>query len=179
MSKDTLKIGQLITEPQCKDAIHVAVAPVIAGIGLKPGQHIGFLSDGRVGPTSNNIGIVDPFLKSKVRADESFWMFLYPGSITSLRHDWTHKSFGNPTTLSPKESSLKWLEGFAPTVELSLSELLRHAHAKLQDSEYYHILPFDIPHFLLEERHEFWRHYEIATGEKVYNKDDMFFSCSC
>ena len=38
---DTLKLGQIIKTPQQRDAIHIAVAPVLAGDDINPGQHIG------------------------------------------------------------------------------------------------------------------------------------------
>jgi hypothetical protein len=92
-----LKLGQLITDENAKrDAIHIAVAPVIAGELLRPGNHIGLTGDdGRtVGAVDNPIGIVDPFLqKSVIRKGEKFWMFLYPQTVTSLQHAWEHPSF--------------------------------------------------------------------------------------
>ena len=44
MGKDTLKIGQIIKEPQTKDAVHMAIAPVIAGECLSPGAHVGMVN---------------------------------------------------------------------------------------------------------------------------------------
>lgn len=37
-----IKVGELITDNQSRDAIHCAVAPVIAVHAMVPGQHIGF-----------------------------------------------------------------------------------------------------------------------------------------
>lgn len=95
---DTLGLGKIITTEQHRDAIHVAVAPVIANRTLFPGQHIGFTAPGAetVDENGPNIGIVDPFIVGRVQKGERFWMYLYPGSITSLRHDWTHPAFVPP-----------------------------------------------------------------------------------
>ncbi len=42
-----VKLGSLINGPKVRDAIHVAVAPVVATEKLMPGQHIGFAQEGQ------------------------------------------------------------------------------------------------------------------------------------
>ncbi len=94
MKTDYLQLGQLIDDTQHRDAIHIAVAPVEAAEQLRPGQHIGVRVDGRASTRGTApIGIVDPFLKADVLEGQRFWLFLYPYTITSLRHDWTHPAF--------------------------------------------------------------------------------------
>jgi hypothetical protein len=74
--------------------VHVALAPVVAGENLEPGEHVGFLEGNRVSKhAEKNIGIVDPFLTATVRAGQTFYLCLYPNTVTSLRHDWTHPAF--------------------------------------------------------------------------------------
>lgn len=91
------RLGSLIEDgDRRRDAIHIAVAPVMAAERLRPGQHVGLVRVGdpeRVGPCDRNIGIVDPFLAEEVEAGQRFWLFLYPGTVTSLRHIWTHPAF--------------------------------------------------------------------------------------
>lgn len=90
-------LGQLITDgDRRRDAIHIAVAPVTAAGHLTPGQHVGLIREGNVelvGACERNIGIVDPFLPAPVEEGQRFWLFLYPGTITGLRHIWTHPEF--------------------------------------------------------------------------------------
>ena len=91
------QLGKLIDDgDRCRDAIHIAVAPVTAAQYLQRGEHVGFVEDGNtelVGSSTNPIGIVDPFLAADVETGQRFWLFLYPGTITSLRHVWTHPQF--------------------------------------------------------------------------------------
>lgn len=86
-------LGTKPEKGQYRDAVHVAVVPVIAGERLAPGLHVGFMKDGRMGVVVEPVGIVDPFLKDPVEEGDIFWLCLYMGSITSLRHVWSHKAF--------------------------------------------------------------------------------------
>jgi hypothetical protein len=90
-----LKLGQLVDASQTRDAIHVAVAPVIAGHILKPGEHVGWIDEevSTVGRTTDKFGIVDPFLVGPIMPGQRFMVVLYPQSVTKLRHEWDHPAF--------------------------------------------------------------------------------------
>ncbi len=87
-------LGKLIEGVAHRDAVHIAVAPVVAGIPLKPGQHV-MVVDGQAFATilEDCIGVVDPFLQQDVKTGQRFYLFLYPNTITSLRHVWSHPAF--------------------------------------------------------------------------------------
>jgi hypothetical protein len=91
--QQTPNLGAAPGEDARRDAIHIAVAPVVAAARLLPGQHVGLQEDGQACAHEEPIGIVDPFLTEAVAAGQRFWLFLYPGTITSLRHVWTHPAF--------------------------------------------------------------------------------------
>jgi hypothetical protein len=107
-----LQPGRLIptgSTPE-RDAIHVAVAPVEVENfehdepgGLPPGTHVGLTRDRSWGDLpvvtadredcSELIGVIDPFLTQPVRHGQRCWLYLYPNTVTSLRHDWMHPAF--------------------------------------------------------------------------------------
>ena len=112
MNDATLKLlGKLVEGNPPRDAVHVAVVPVEAGVALEPGQHVGLSSDGTATPTRPHIGIVDPLLTARVQPGQRFWLWLYPGTITSLVHHWTHPAFDQPQALKDYTGHLQRLLG--------------------------------------------------------------------
>jgi hypothetical protein len=88
------KLGELIEGEPNRDAIHIAVAPVVAGERLDPGEHVCLTPSGvAVLAQGKSIGVVDPFLRAFVGKGDRFWLFLTPGSVTGLRHEWDHPDF--------------------------------------------------------------------------------------
>lgn len=177
---DTLKIGSIITGEQHKDAVHMAVAPVTAATDLEPGQHIGVNIFGHGDPeVARRIGIVDPFLMTGPRKGERFWLFLYPGSITSLRHEWTHAAFPAEHAPARKDMSTSeaWLRTFADGCGMSYETLMRGAARWVEHWEHLCLGG------LLEGVRvpsEFWEHYEAVSGTAVEDgRKDDFFTCSC
>lgn len=189
-----IQLGKIITDDtQKKDAIHIAVAPVIANEKLAPGQDIGFVKKGDtelvgVVPDGKAIGIVDPYLTTMVFPEQRFWLCLYPLTITGLRHDWNHPAF-DPLTI-PGDSSLgaQWMRQFASS-----------HFAPYEGNREYTIEEMIVAgrNFLLKEdrmvqqgsttlrdttnAREFWKHYEAITGEKVpeEDRDEVPFCCNC
>lgn len=186
---DILPIGQLIEYEQHRDAIHIAVTPVICGAEeLIPGQRIGFIEPGnteRVGShAEHRIGIVDPFLTRNVFLGQRFWMFLLPNTITSLRHDWTHPAFeASAVPGRPISASEVWLRNLADSVEITYSRLMRGAEdwlASKRNGEWGEYITGGSEMEGTMVPDEFWNHYENVTGKKVAEEHrGSFFSCSC
>ena len=94
MQQYTPNIGHLCHDNARRDAIHFAVAPVAVGDALlHPGDHVGLNSKGEASTLPTHIGIIDPFLTDFVHQGQRVWLFLYPGTVTSLRHIWQHPAF--------------------------------------------------------------------------------------
>jgi hypothetical protein len=185
-----LGLGQIIptgpfTQKQQRDAIHVAVAPVVAAHRISPGMHLGIDRNGEAtNRTIKSVGVADPYLKQTVLKGETFWLFLYPGSITSLRHDWTHPAFEPETKesfLAERSSSELWMRQWA------MENMTKDYYGDgtiTEDMAY--AAAIDAGHRMSVGPHEdardhiddtWWNHWEIITGER--GKRDEYFSCAC
>lgn len=176
-------LGKVLTGSEHRDAIHVAVCPVIATERLTPGEHVGFVKAKdveNVGRSVKPIGIIDPYLSGPVFKGERCWLFLYPNTITTLRHEWTHPAF---VQNDPKQSTRNdqshydWLIEFADAAELGYDELIEAAHDYIEHGVF---LCDDGKWEGFNTPVEFWDHFEIVTGRKVSQTDrGNFFTCSC
>ena len=172
---DNLQIGKIINGQQNRDAVHMAIAPVVAGEWLKPGQRVGLCNEAAVLTGVEHIGIVDPFLTGEVEEGARFWLFLFPGSITSLRHNWTHPAFPDSEPLVGLEAAKDWLRSFALNVADVTYEDLIEGTAQFLDPDFHAPTRwgsgFEVPS-------EFWIYYQVVTGKKFAVKPE-FFHCSC
>jgi hypothetical protein len=179
---DELKLGQLITVPRQRDAIHIAVAPMISGATLRPGQHVGIGESGHAVPLAENlIGVVDPYLMKPVKVGEKFWLFLYPNTITSLRHEWAHPSF-SADGIAVQTESERWLRDFATQVDADYGEMMYIAGTHCEGSSR------EWADYLIQGGKwegevtpgEFWDHYKNVTGKSpAEGQRPGIFSCSC
>lgn len=183
-----ITVGKLLDESAVRDAIHFALAPVIADTNLRPGQRIG-LVDGTTNracaalETVESVkcrGIVDPFLTAPVPKEGRFWMFLLPNTVTGMRHQWEHPAFG-PEKPSDKQSfSEMWLRNYAAkhncydepeAAYVRLVDGLKSGELYFRGSDLHGIGDLDEPEDLAEHAHAVlgfrpdWSRFE--------------FSCSC
>ncbi len=183
---DALKtLGTVIDETAARDAIHLAVEPVIAGERLYPGRPVGLL-DGKANTKAKHVGIVDPFLTDAVEIGQRFWLVVFPRQITSLRHVWSHPDFAD--VAEPKNepadtaiaASQAWIAQFAAQIDQTPNRLMEAAQTYLEYDDYTYDNSESYKGQGAEAWREFWKHYAIVTGKPV--KDDMadsFFTCSC
>lgn len=179
VSTDALEtLGTIIGEGEQRDAIHLAVLPVVSGARLYPGQSID-AKDGIATPAVKGLGIVDPFLAGAVQPEQRFWMVLRPRIIKSLRHVWTHPDLPDePGVHAPgdeKSAAMAAITSIGSGLGYSADELIEGAIGHLDAGEYMSTGAHDI-----DLPDEFWPHFEAATGRKVPgDKRYSFFSCSC
>lgn len=182
MDASKLGLGHIITTEQNKDAVHMAIAPVIAGCSMKPGAHVG-IANGLACFTDKPIGVVDPFLAKSVRKGDKFWLFLYAGTITGLRHEWAHPSFPDAAVSPVVETisdSERWLRDFADNVDADYDEMMSTAESHCGEG---------FGDYLCEGGKwegqgtpgEFWEHFTKVTGKNPNTKYGLpgIFSCSC
>lgn len=182
---EQLKLGQLIGPEQQRDAVHIAVAPVTCGFPLRPGEYIRLKlgSSVEVIPSSAEkaIGIVDPFLLLPVDPGERFWMFLLPGTITSLRHEWVHPAFGPEEARQvDKSASEAWLRAYARKMntydepQVAFDRLI----GGLRTGKLFAYGTDLNGLYDLDDEHDLREHAEKYLGVRI-DFDNFSFSCSC
>lgn len=183
-----LKIGQIIVGPQQKDATHIALMPVVAAENMPPGAHIGLSNKGEACRGTKHIGIVDPFLKTKVLRGDTFWMFMYPNTVANLRHDWDHPALAKIEKIKKqdqKSESEEWLKNYA------ISNVYDSDYYNDRDSAYEALLNQvrggdltfygtdchglgDVP-----DSTELFNHLSVVLDREITEKSFDYFGCSC
>lgn len=179
------KLGQLVGahEEAHRDAVHIAVVPVVAKNRLLPGAHV-CVDAGVAFLGKNPLGVVDPYLRRPVEAGERFYLFLYPRTVTSLRHVWTHPAFLSEeaeatVNMLSASDSVTWLKEVASRFQIDYEELVHRAATGggvTFGTESYRDMFDDA-----KEEGAFWHHLEIVTGQHYSDahRSNTFFSCSC
>lgn len=185
-----VKLGHRPEPGAGRDAVHVAVVAMRAPCLLIRGQRVDKDGWPTTDPSRTPIGIVDPFAEDPdrgagiVKVGEWFWLCLFPGTTTSLRHVWTHPSFaeeGATRTPGYPGESMAWMQELADRVGMDVEEMLMAGH-RYQDTGDWTLVSEFIRDALVAVRKDFWRHFENATGRKI--DDDRGdrsnpFICSC
>ncbi len=177
-------LGKLISDSAERDAIHVALAPVVAACELDPSERV-FVRNGnayRPTPEFPAIGIVDPFLTARVRLGETFYIMLFQNSVTGMRHEWKHPAFSQ-SDVGASDSKRK-LEQIAAELDVTYSALMQDAERWLDASGYDgYTIQYGSENWrsvMWDRKDEFWKHYQIVTGKPVpAEKQENFYSCSC
>lgn len=207
------RLGQLLDGEQGRDAIHIAIAPVVAGEELFPGQHIGFAGPGDcvtvvgVPPGAGSLGIVDPYLRQRVFLGDRFYMFLYPQTITGLRHEWTHPAFPlqadiNPDAIETVEITMprtgRSERLIVPRVESAPASTPLRSHAEqwlrafanewgfdfrtmIADASHGRSLVANSESFEDSDKQRFFDMLQVYT-DRVFDenqREETYFSCSC
>lgn len=199
-------LGTIIGAGEKRDAIHLAVEPVIAGENLDPGHHIRVENGVAFRATKGlGLGIVDPFLADFVKKGERFWFIMYPREVKSLRHVWTHPAFSDEVVVTvtvepavemktktvPQAAAVSRetqiasakhriaLIAFALGDGMDYDKLMDAAREWLDNEQY--CVQYDAQSWQDKfNSEEFWPLYEIVTGRMpAADKDRGFFSCSC
>jgi len=181
VTTDALETLGNIIESGGRDAIHLAVEPIVAAENLYPGQHIGLVDGKASTKAAKKLGIVDPFISGFVPEGKMFWLVVYPRQITSLRHVWEHPEFPEkpvPVEITdPIEVSKKWINNFADRIRQHPQKLMDAADNWVENEDYTYDNSESYKGFW-DEFPEFWKHYEIVTGKKP-KEPQSFFTCSC
>lgn len=194
VSTDALEtLGTIHTRDEKRDAIHLAVLPIEAGQRLIRGNHIVVLDGVALavpGGHPKAVGIVDPFLTGAVEKGQRFWLVIYPRTIQSLRHVWSHPAFPDeagypPAHVDDDATTVKARAAIhAVAVDLGVSDeaMMKGAKNWLESREdrtgimmcFGKDLSYDW------NMEAFWNAYALLTGESVpEDKARAFFTCAC
>lgn len=182
VSTDALEtLGTIIGVGEKRDAIHLAVEPMVATVVLNPGQHV--TAKGLPAIPSRGVGIVDPFLIAPVQPGERFWLVVYPRMIHSLRHVWTHPEFHDEPEVAAlntdnlRTQSEAWMRAEAERLDTGYHALIEAARNFVKYGDYF----VEGGKFEGESLGaDFWTHWERITGESAGDAfGEHFLSCSC
>ena len=198
MATDIPNLGEFAHIDAQRDAIHIAVVPMIAAGELEPGSHVRILDGTEDTVTSaydyeseklvGAIGVVDPFLEYRygcgrgIQHGDRVWVLLYPNTITSLRHTWTHPAFERAKVLAGTTSeSEKWLMSFADRWHMDYSSMIKYARRGNGEIIIARGTDLHRPSDLGTDEHLFWYHLEKVTGENFdsMHRASVIWSCSC
>jgi hypothetical protein len=74
-----------------RDAVHLGTFTATCAEKVYPGTHVAALTANTVDPKgAKKVGIVDPFLNLPVNPGKKFLVLMYPRSLASLNHVWSH-----------------------------------------------------------------------------------------
>lgn len=194
MSEKTTQetIGKILDAGQQRDAIHIAVYPVTADEILYPGQKVQFVAgkECRVKEwksDSSAVGIVDPFYDGRIYPDQRCWLFLFPNTVTGMRHEWQHPAFVE--FREGASASWEWMRELAKSEMTGWGEDRRYFTAEeliqigkdyLSGEGTFCQQGSDSLSTELDSR-SYWAHFQAITGIIVPSCElDMRpFSCSC
>lgn len=143
-------IGKKLIGGEQRDAIHIAIMPVVCGEDhLSAGDEVGLVYGTKnVVKRKNSIyghatlGVIDPFLggdieSGMVRKGDVVWCFLKPGTITGLRHEWTRPDVDDQQP--PKNGHEEWLRKFADSWNFDYDDMIGVASQGVIKSTFDHI----------------------------------------
>lgn len=177
-------IGSKLGEDAARDAIHIAIVPiVVGGSDLAPGERVrvshisGKAMAWKCYEDEPHDGIVDPYLSEPVKEGDRFWLFLIPGTIVGLRHDWTHPAFPSTSASAAARESEDWLRNYARRYAANYDEMLAGA----VNGDGYCFGDDDGPPNYRGAVEEFWRHIENVTGKRFSDshRENTVFRCGC
>jgi len=183
MAKDNAQtLGQRLGHTGVRDAVHVPIISAKAAHELRPGQHVILNADGSVSSclTENtSLGVVDPYINGIIKPGDSVWVFVRPGSISTLTHHWTHPKVVDITEVVPdKEKARIRLQEFAENeLGVTLDRMLSAIEAcRTDDGDALYSHSYES----LSVYDGFWSDYEMYTGNSDPNKNEgyfYFFTC--
>lgn len=106
-----------------------------------------------------------------LKSGYTFYIFLHPNTIRSLRHDWTCPKFES------QEKSKIYMMQIARDIQWTYEQLMEAATSWVNHEEYTYKNTESYKNISIDWD-DFWTHYEILTGTTPSDRSG-FFTCSC
>lgn len=179
-------LGEIPKNDADRDAVHVAIVPIVTGEDLKPGTPVRVQNGIAYRSHINPIGIIDPFLSHTAYKGYRVYLCLYPNSVIGMRHHWQCPQFDfcveQKEYTQDKKEAKEWIEGFCDRWSLDYSSLISEATSS---NDYRYVVAdgqdLHSREELGDEYYEFWKQLEILTGQTFTekHKKGLGWSCSC
>lgn len=180
---DNIKLGQLLDGTEERDAIHVAIVPVIANERLKPGEKVALAvgSQELVYKSKFPIGIIDPFLEDVVERGQRCYLCLYPNTVTGMRHHWRHPAFSekHESDIKKDDKYIRILKNAAEEGDMGYNFFLDCLSRHAEDENYYKNMGTNEAYSNITGWDEIWEAWGKVTGKPVPEDRYHPFSCSC
>lgn len=181
------KVGVFLNSGEgVRDAIHCAITPVVSDDEESfPGEHVGIKDGNRISRNyTPKVGIIDPFLVGRIYKGNEIYLFVYPGTITSLTHYWEHPAFTptvNASLEAVKQRAVEWMHWFAAQIGLEYDEVIKACNDVSEGGLKYVFQGSNEPDACYKYREEMWQNFEIITGNRIDAEDkaDSAFTCNC
>lgn len=192
MKEQFANIGKVNAAGLERDAVHIAVLPVTCAqdylgagqwVKLVYGTNDQVVRAEKCYGIDRTIGVIDPFLSetTSLKKGDRVLVFLQPGTITGLRHQWSHPLVDE--IVPAANESEKWLREFADKWNMNYSTMIQEAQVK-GGQGYTVAMGIDLhdrDELESGDEERFWYHLEKLTGFKADDKHKAEFgwSCSC
>lgn len=190
-------LGKILTsEEVARDAIHIAVLPVVAGEELNRGERVKLaygtadvaIEAGDDYGVNSSIGIIDPFLSEYyVKKGQRCWLFLHPNTVTGMRHHWEHPAVDAVPQVAvmsdAKSRADLWLHQFAERWGFHYDDMIAVATNPNEERDWIIAHGHDL-HSAGElggDLHLFWQNLAVLTGQtfSAFHQERVTWSCSC
>lgn len=163
-------LGQEPVELGQKDAVHVAIVSLRAGLLLKPGQPFN-MKDGEAVPCNRqkSLGVADPFRSGNIMRGDVFWGLMNMDEISSVEHQWEHPDHTFEAPSQPASVN-KYLQSYADELQIPYAALIAACNHYMKTSEK---IPYSGP--LTEDEldrvgsYEIWSCWADESGHEFQN----------
>lgn len=172
-------LGQKLIGGEVRDAIHVAIIPVVARQDLNPGEHVGLDKNyiegyGVTNYSTPKVGIIDPYITEPIKKGDLVYLCLYPNTVEDMTHSWKHHLFKKDIVNEKHDTQYKLEQLLRESnCHISIAELIKG----IQNNDSIWVGDDDSLDGMNDNKFEILDLVEELTSTKA--GDDVYFRCAC